>query len=48
MQAALDLALQNAQQNDIIVVTGSIYLVGAARERWFPTAELLQNLEANR
>ncbi|MCO5182693.1 MAG: Mur ligase family protein [Anaerolineae bacterium] len=48
VQAALDLALQNAQPNDIIVVTGSIYLVGAARERWFPTAELLQNLEANR
>jgi dihydrofolate synthase/folylpolyglutamate synthase len=48
VQAAIDLALRDAQPDDIIVVTGSIYLIGAARERWFPTADLLQALEANR
>jgi dihydrofolate synthase/folylpolyglutamate synthase len=43
---ALDVVLAEASQNDLIIVTGSLYLVGEARERWFPTKEILRGLEA--
>jgi dihydrofolate synthase/folylpolyglutamate synthase len=42
---ALDVVLAEASQKDLIVVTGSLYLVGEARERWFPTREILSRLE---
>ncbi|MEM7535079.1 MAG: cyanophycin synthetase [Chloroflexota bacterium] len=45
VQDALDLALENAGSNHIIVVTGSVYLVGEARERWYPKQEILRMLE---
>lgn len=39
---ALDLALRSARAADaIVVVTGSLYLVGEVREHWRPTEELL-------
>lgn len=45
VQAALDEALATADPDDIILVTGSIYLVGEARERWHPRLTLLRQLE---
>ncbi len=38
-------ALRQAGPNDIVWITGSLYLVGEVRERWFPTADLLAALE---
>ncbi len=43
---ALALALSQVQPpHDLIVVTGSMYLVGEARERWHPRLALLRQLE---
>ena len=44
--AALKKALSMAQKDDIVWVTGSLYLVGELREYWFPTEALLESLEA--
>lgn len=41
---ALQHAISYAQPDDLIVVTGSLYLVGEAREYWFPSAQMLQQL----
>lgn len=35
-QAALDLALARVTSADLVVVTGSLYLVGNVRGRWYP------------
>lgn len=43
--AALDTALARAKDDDIVLVTGSLYLVGDVRERWFPRDTLLTQLE---
>lgn len=42
---ALEMVLSEATKDELIVVTGSLYLVGEARERWFPTREILRSLE---
>lgn len=42
---ALQLALDRAQEQDMIWVTGSLYLVGDIREYWFPMQTLLEKLE---
>ena len=39
--AALDRALAAAGQNDLVVVTGSLYLIGAARSRWQSVEDIL-------
>jgi dihydrofolate synthase / folylpolyglutamate synthase len=39
--AALDLALNHAQPDDIVLVTGSLYLVGEIRRRWVPDDSVL-------
>ncbi len=41
-ERALDIALERAGPDDLVVVTGSLYLVGNVRERWYPTAEILR------
>lgn len=38
---ALDYALKNALSDDAILVTGSFYLTGDLRTRWYPEAEVL-------
>lgn len=43
--AALKKALSMAHKDDIVWITGSLYLVGELREYWYPTAELLEKLE---
>ncbi len=44
-QAALDVALAAARPADVILVSGSLYLVGDVRERWYPALELLRQAE---
>jgi dihydrofolate synthase / folylpolyglutamate synthase len=38
---AIETALSQAGADDQIVVTGSLYLVGAVREHWYPSREIL-------
>ena len=38
--SALDLALERAGRDDVILVTGSLYLLGNLRGRWFPDADV--------
>jgi dihydrofolate synthase/folylpolyglutamate synthase len=44
---ALDLVISKSSKKDLIVITGSLYLVGEARERWFPSRDILFGLEQN-
>ncbi len=44
-QEAVDLAISQAEPNDLVLITGSLYMIGAARDRWFPTEDILRNLE---
>lgn len=39
--AAIDRALSLAGPDDVVLVTGSLYLVGNVRERWYPTPKIL-------
>ena len=45
---ALARVLDAARPGWIILVTGSVYLVGEARDRWFPRAQLLRALAEDR
>jgi dihydrofolate synthase/folylpolyglutamate synthase len=38
---ALQRALELAGPNDIVLVTGSLYLIGNVREHWYPTGRIL-------
>ncbi len=38
---AVDWALEQAEPDDQVLVTGSLYLVGQARERWYPASEIV-------
>ena len=38
-------ALAAAEADEIILVTGSLYMIGDARGHWFPTEQLLYDLE---
>lgn len=40
--AAIDRALDMAGPDDLVLVTGSLYLIGNVRERWYPTARILE------
>lgn len=40
-EAALDAALAGARPRDLVLVTGSLYLCGELRERWFPAREVV-------
>ena len=42
---AVDFAISQANPGDLILITGSLYMVGAARDRWFPQEDLLRSLE---
>lgn len=44
---AIDLAVKEASGDDIILITGSLYLLGEARERWFSSEEILFQAEKN-
>ncbi|MCX7624065.1 MAG: bifunctional folylpolyglutamate synthase/dihydrofolate synthase [Thermomicrobium sp.] len=42
VEEAVDVALEVARSDDLVLVTGSLYLVGQARERWYPSAEIVR------
>ncbi len=42
---ALEAALDGAAPHDLVLVTGSLYLLGEARSRGYPTEQLLRELE---
>jgi dihydrofolate synthase/folylpolyglutamate synthase len=42
---AIDLALSIAEPDDLIWITGSLYLIGDVRERWFPSDLMLESAE---
>ncbi len=44
--AALDLALGRARARDVVCVTGSMFLVGAIRERWVTEGQILDRRSA--
>ncbi len=39
---ALMTALEKAKKNDIVVVTGSLYIAGQLREHWYPKANIIK------
>jgi dihydrofolate synthase/folylpolyglutamate synthase len=41
----LEMAMSAASDDEIILVTGSLYMIGDARGYWFPTEQLLYELE---
>lgn len=41
-ERAVELAIERAGSNDLVVVTGSLYLVGNVRELWYPTSDILR------
>lgn len=45
-ERALDLALARAGASDVVCVTGSMFLVGALRERWMPEERILERRTA--
>jgi dihydrofolate synthase/folylpolyglutamate synthase len=45
-ERALDLALERASPEDVVCVTGSMFLVGALRGRWVPEEQILQRRTA--
>lgn len=40
--AAIERAIDLAGPDDLVIVTGSLYLVGNVRERWYPTEAILE------
>ena len=45
---AVEVALEMAQPEDIVWITGSLYLAGDAREYWYSSRDLLHELEEAR
>ncbi len=45
VKLALDLVIKSAKADDIVIVTGSLYMLGDARERWYPAEKILRELE---
>ncbi len=43
--AGVELALRSIKADELLLVTGSLYLVGEAREYWYPQIEILRQLE---
>jgi dihydrofolate synthase/folylpolyglutamate synthase len=42
---AIEQALAHAAPDDLLLITGSLYLVGEARDYWYPTEQLLRESE---
>lgn len=47
VHTAVELAIQDADPEGLVLVTGSLYMIGDARNRWFPKEDILRNLEEN-
>lgn len=48
VQDSIDLALRNLNQDELLLITGSLYLVGEARDYWLPREQLLKNIETQK
>ncbi|MCV6636460.1 folylpolyglutamate synthase/dihydrofolate synthase family protein [Candidatus Albibeggiatoa sp. nov. NOAA] len=44
--AAIEHALNQANKDDVIAITGSLFLVGDCREYWYPKTKLLEDVES--
>lgn len=44
---ALNLALKEAEDDEVILITGSLYMLGEVREYWFPKDDILVEAEIN-
>jgi hypothetical protein len=44
---ALDIGLADAPRDGVVCVTGSMFLVGALRERWVPEQRILERRTAD-
>lgn len=44
---ALEIAFEHAQYNDIIWITGSLYLISDIRSYWYPISKILKDIENN-
>lgn len=42
---AIDLALSLVNMDEIVIITGSLYLLGEARNYWIPSETILRNIE---
>jgi dihydrofolate synthase/folylpolyglutamate synthase len=47
VKTAIKSALDEAKPSDIILITGSLYLLGEARDFWYPKEKLLVEAEMN-
>jgi hypothetical protein len=45
-ERALDAAMEQAQPDDVVAVTGSMFLAGALRGRWVPETRILERRSA--
>lgn len=45
-EAALEAAIDGAGEHEVVCVTGSMFLVGALRERWVPESQILESRRA--
>ncbi len=47
LHAAITQWIDQAAADDILLITGSIYLIGEARERWYLSEQILSDLESD-
>lgn len=47
VREAIELARSSVKKDELILITGSLYLLGEARELWYPKKEILFQAEAN-
>ena len=47
VRQGIALALEGLEQDELLLITGSLYLVGEARENWNPSREILEELETS-
>ncbi len=46
VREGIDLILPQLDADDLLLITGSLYILGEARDYWIPTARILQDLES--
>ena len=46
VREGIELILPQLDADDLLLITGSLYLLGEARDYWIPTARILQDLES--
>ena len=46
VREGIDLILPQLDADDLLLITGSLYMLGEARDYWIPTAQILKDLES--